>query len=71
MKTLLKNKTMKLESNNLLENLTRGELEILTAEVNETVAKDFKNKKKRIFSVGELWDIQRRRRNLLVKRMMF
>ena len=71
MKTLLKNKTMKLESNNLLENLTRGELEILTAEVNETVAKDFKNKKKRIFSVAELWDIQRRRRNLLVKRMMF
>ena len=62
---------MKLESNNLLENLTRGELEILTAEVNETVAKDFKNKKKRIFSVAELWDIQRRRRNLLVKRMMF
>ena len=62
---------MKLESNNLLENLTRGELEILTAEVNETIAKDFKNKKKRIFSVAELWDIQRRRRNLLVKRMMF
>ena len=71
MNTLLKNKTMKLESNNLLENLTRGELEILTAEVNETVAKDFKNKKKRIFRVTELWDIQRRRRNLLVKRMMF
>ena len=62
---------MKLESNNLLENLTRAELEVLTAEVNETIAKDFKNKKKRIFSVAELWDIQRRRRNLLVKRMMF
>ena len=62
---------MKLESYNLLENLTRGELEILTAEVNETVAKDFINKKKRKFSIAELWDIQRRRKNLLIKRMMF
>lgn len=62
---------MKLESYNLLENLTRGELNILTAEVKETVANDFINKKKRKFSVAELWDIQRRRKNLLVKRMMF
>lgn len=62
---------MKLESNNLLENLTRGELEILTAEVKETVATDFKKEKKRIFSAADLWDIQRRRKNLLVKRIMF
>lgn len=62
---------MKLESNNLLENLTRGELKVLTAEVKETVATDFKKEKKRIFSAADLWDIQRRRKNLLVKRIMF
>ena len=43
---------MKLYSNNLLENLTKDELANLTLEVKETMAKEFKNEKKRIFSDG-------------------
>ena len=35
---------MKLQSNNLLEKLSTGELKILTAEVKETVAKNPKKK---------------------------
>ncbi|HEU5052457.1 MAG TPA: hypothetical protein VFT78_05055 [Hanamia sp.] len=62
---------MKLESNNLLEKLNQTEIKILTTEVKETVDKNFKPVKKRIFSAAELWDIHRRRRNLLVKRIMF
>jgi hypothetical protein len=53
---------MKLYSNNLLENLTKDELKNLTLEVKETMAKEFKNEKKRIFSVAQYWDIQRRKR---------
>lgn len=55
---------MKLQSNNLLENLTRTELKILTTEVKETVCAHFKNERKKIFSAAQLWDIQRRRKNL-------
>ncbi|MGN6249535.1 MAG: hypothetical protein ACTHNG_14370 [Ginsengibacter sp.] len=62
---------MKLESNNLLEKLNPTELKILTTEVKETVDKNFKTVRKRIFSAAELWDIHRRRRNLLVKRIMY
>ena len=62
---------MKFESYNLLQNLTIEELNILTAEVKETVAKSFKKEKKRIFSAAELWDIQRRRKSTMVRRMMF
>lgn len=62
---------MKLQSNNLLENLTKGEIKILTTEVKETVANEFKKEKKRIFSAAEFWDIQRRKRNLYSKRFAF
>jgi hypothetical protein len=62
---------MKLESKNLLKNLTISELKILAAEVKETVAKDFKKERKRIFSAADLWNIQRRKKNILVKRMIF
>ena len=62
---------MKLQSNNLLENLTKGELKILSTEIKETVAKDYKKEKKRIFSAAEFWDIQRRKRNLYTKRFAF
>lgn len=62
---------MKLYSNNLLENLTKDELKNLTLEVKETMAKEFKNEKKRIFSVGQYWDIQRRQRNFNSKRFAF
>lgn len=62
---------MKLQSNNLLENLTNREINNLTKEVKETVAKEFKNKKKRILSAADFWDIQRRKRNLFSKRFAF
>jgi len=62
---------MKLYSNNLLENLTKDELANLTLEVKETMAKEFKNEKKRIFSVAQYWDIQRRKRNFNSKRFAF
>jgi hypothetical protein len=62
---------MKLQSNKLLENLTNEEIKSLTLQVNETVAKDRNNEKKRIFSAADFWDIQRRKRNLLTKRFAF
>lgn len=62
---------MKTQSNNLLESLNNNEIKILTSEVKETVCKNFKKDRKRTFSVAEYWDIQRRRRNFLVKRMAF
>ena len=62
---------MKTQSNNLLESLNSNDLKILTAEVKETVCSNFKKSKKRIFSAAEYWDIQRRRRSFLVKRMAF
>lgn len=59
---------MKLQSNNLLENLTRTELKILTTEVKETVLANSKKERKRIFSAAQLWDIQRRRKNLFIQK---
>jgi hypothetical protein len=62
---------MKLQSNNLLENLSKEELKNLSIHVKETVAKEFKSGKKRNFSVAQFWDIQRRKRNLYTKRFAF
>lgn len=63
---------MKLQSNNsMLENLAKDELKNLALQVKETVAKEFLNEKKRIFSAAQFWDIQRRKRNLYSKRFAF
>jgi len=62
---------MKFQSNNLLENLTRQEFKILTTEVKETLATDFKKEKKRIFSAAQYWDMQRRKKNLFNTRSYF
>ncbi len=62
---------MKLESNNLLEKLNPTDLKFLTAEVKETLEKSFKKERKRIFSAADLWAIQRRKKSVLIKRMMF
>ena len=64
-------KIMKLQSNNLLENLTSKELKILTSEIKETIYTEFKKGKKRKLSAAELWDLRRRKKNLLVKRFIF
>ncbi|HSV10378.1 MAG TPA: hypothetical protein VLI68_06390 [Hanamia sp.] len=62
---------MKLQSNKLLENLTRTELKNLTTEVKETVCTNFKNERKKIFSAAQLWDMQRRRKNLYSQKYFF
>jgi hypothetical protein len=62
---------MKLQSNNLLDNLTKTELKNLTTEVRETVFVNFKKERKRIFSVAQLWDIQRRKKTLFMQRNYF
>ncbi len=62
---------MKLQSNNLLENLTKTELKILATEVKETVAVNFNKERKKIFSAAQLWDIQRRRKNLSIQKNYF
>lgn len=62
---------MKLQSNNLLETLTNENLKSLTMQVSETIAKDFKKEKKRIFSSVDFWNIQRRKKNLHTKRFAF
>ncbi len=59
---------MKLQSNNLLENLTTKEVRLLTTEMKETVCKNFNQERKRIFTCANLWDIQRRRKNLFTKK---
>ena len=61
---------MKLQSNNLLESLSIQELKILTIEIKETVSKNFKNKKKRNFTVADLWNIHRQRKRSFPKRFM-
>ena len=65
---------MKFQSNNtknLLETLTNNEIKNLTIEVRETIAQGFKQEKRRIFSAADLWNIQRRKRNLLDRRIYF
>jgi hypothetical protein len=60
---------MKTQLNSLLETLNSNDIKTLTTEVKETVCKSLK--KARRFSAAEYWDIQRRRRNILVKRMAY
>ena len=62
---------MKLQSHNLLENLAKDELKNLTIQVKETVAKEFKNEQRRIFSTAQFWDIQRRKKKFIMKRNIF
>ncbi len=62
---------MKLQSNNILENLTIKELKNLTTEIKETVFKNFKKEKKRNFTTTDLWDIQRRKKSACSKRFVF
>jgi hypothetical protein len=62
---------MKLQSNTLLETLTKNEIKILTTEVKETICNNFTKLRKRNFTAVDLWDIQRRKKNLIVKRLSF
>lgn len=61
---------MKILLNGLLEPLSNSEVKNLTSEVNETLGTNFKNEKSKIFSSAELWDIQRRRKNISNRRLI-
>jgi len=62
---------MKLQSNNLLETLTAKEIKFLTTEVKERVCTNLIKERKRNFTAADLWDIQRRKRSLFSKRLVF
>lgn len=62
---------MKLQSNNILENLTKDETKTLTTEVKEMLASGCKKQKNRIFSTADFWNIQRQRKNSYSKRFAF
>lgn len=62
---------MKLQSNNLLETLTEKEIKFLTTEVKETLCTNFIKERKRNFTAADLWDIQRRKRNLFSRKLVF
>jgi len=68
LKKNLKQQVMKLQSNNLLEKLTITEINQLTFEVKETIAKDFGREKKRNFTVAQFWNIERSKRNFAARR---
>lgn len=70
-KNHLKSKVMKLQTNNLLENLTDAEVKDLLVITGETVAYQFKKDKKRIFTAARFYEIQKRRRNFSVRRFAF
>lgn len=59
---------MKLQSNNLLENLTAEEVKNLLTITQETVGQHFKKNKKRIFTAAEFIEIQKSKRNFPVRR---
>ena len=59
---------MKLESNNLLEKLDAKDLKFLTTEVKETLARDTKKGKRRVFSLTDLWHIHRSGKNNVTRR---
>jgi hypothetical protein len=62
---------MKLQSNNLLETLTSNEIKSLAIQVKETVCKNFVTQRKRTFTAADLWNIQRRKRNLMTRKLSF
>lgn len=60
----------KLSSNQLLEKLTSRELQNLTLEVKETLTNNDKKENASIFSSADLWNIQRRRKNISSRRFL-
>ena len=59
---------MKLQSNNLLENLIPEEVKNLLVITKETIDHNFKKNRKRYFTVAEFNQIQKRKRNFHVRR---
>lgn len=67
LKNHLKSKDMKLQTHNLLNNLSTTEVEKLLTVTRETVAPMFK-KDKKIFTAARFYEIQKRKRNFPVRR---
>ena len=59
---------MKLQSNNLLENLIPEEVKNLLVITKETIDHNFKKNRKRNFTVAEFNQIQKRKRKFPVRR---
>jgi hypothetical protein len=62
---------MKMTANNLLEKLSAQTILNLTSSVPEVLAKDLIQKKEKIFSAADLWNIQRNGRSGFRRRMSF
>lgn len=63
---------MKTQTNiNILETLSSREIEVLTAEVKETIATDVQKTPKQVFSAADLWRIQNMRKAVVVRRRIF
>ncbi len=59
---------MKLKTNNLLETLSIDDVNNLTSIVKESLLINYKIEKSKKFTVAELWNIQRRRKNIFCRR---
>lgn len=59
---------MKTQSKELLESLSYQEVKNLTNEVKETLFLNFKKEISKNFTVAELWNIQRQRKNVYSRR---
>ena len=55
---------------NIFNRLTRTEINNLTAEVKETIADLQSHKPLKHFGTADLWNIQRRRRNTMLRRYL-
>ncbi len=54
-----------------MEKLAKEEITLLTNQVKETLALNFKKAGEKIFSAAELWNIQRQRKGYVKRRFSF
>ena len=67
----LKTQIMKRQSNTLFINLTENDVNNLTTIVAETIATDLIERKQKVFSAAELWNIQRQKKAVRSSRRLF
>lgn len=61
---------MKKQNQGYLTQVTNMELQKLTIMVEETIAADFKQEEKKVFSSADLWNIQRNKRAFVQRRFI-
>lgn len=59
---------MKKRLNNIFSSLSEAEREMLTMEIEETLATGFNPPPQKTFTAAELWNIQRRKKNVIQRR---